>query len=1194
MNRIASLLGRLFLAVLILLPGQSAFGQEANQLGLTAEEQGWLQANTVRVGPAPNFPPVEFFHADGVYRGIVADYAALIQERLGTTFQIEQRANWSEVVEGTLQGEIDVWFEAAATDERREYMLFTEPYLRLPSVIIVRDSDRGSLTVDDLAGLRVAAVEGYAVVDYLRERTPGVELVMVESIAAGLERLAFGGVEALVAGSAQASYYIEELGLTNLRVAGESGWEWELSIGVRRELPLLFEALGKALNSISPDERRAIFRRWVSLQAEESTGTGIPPWVLGLAGLASLFLLFLLFARGGKDTDLRIRKSRGDWIVHGAGLATIIIVVVVAFWARTRISERMTEDVGDALQTVLNTTSQAVNQWLRGLETEVEIWSRDASTLMACRATAGSVSVGGGIVNAEEQTLAEHLSPVMDARGLKGYLLLDADGTVSSGYPTELIGSPFSAGPSREFLDRVSQAVGGSVVALPDFFDFWEERVEASDALVLIGSRVGGDQLGPSCTLVFLVDPEDDFSAILQRGRIGESGESYAFDGEGRLLSASRFEDDLRAIGLVEGGDHGILGVQIRDPGGNMVGGFLPETPRSEQPLTLMAESAMSGGRGSNLEGYRDYRGVPVIGAWTWDEITGLGIATELDVSEAYASLFWVRRTFLTGAAVVSCLILLLMATFRADSLRRHRMGSRLRRQSTALEAAVDGIVITETDGAIVWVNPAFEALTGYTFDEAVGGNPRVLKSGTHDEAFYKQMWETVSRGDVWTGEVVNRRKDGSLYTEEMSITPVEDHRGEVVNYVAIKRDISERKAMEAELEQARHRMEDELNVGREIQMSMLPLIFPPFPDRPEFEVHAALQPAREVGGDFYAFFLLDEDHFCFCVGDVSGKGVPAALFMAVTKTLIESRTRTDYSPASVLTHVNDEISRNNDACMFVTIFLGILDLRSGTVVFTNAGHNPPYIRRPDGSVECLAQRHGPVVGAVDGTVYSEDSITLASQDQLVLFTDGVTEAMDPAGALYGEGRLEELLRCEGLDSTQAAVSAVMKGVEAFEGSAEQADDITLLSVQFAGRSNAGEKAVLEVTLKNRLDELERVRVAAEEFMGTSGVPVAAQRSVAIALDELLNNTISYGYPDDADREIDVRMEVDRSRLSIVIRDDGIPFNPLNAPEPSTALSLEDREPGGLGLHLVRKMMDDVSYQRLPNKNVVTLVKRFD
>ena len=140
----------------------------------------------------------------------------------------------------------------------------------------------------------------------------------------------------------------------------------------------------------------------------------------------------------------------------------------------------------------------------------------------------------------------------------------------------------------------------------------------------------------------------------------------------------------------------------------------------------------------------------------------------------------------------------------------------------------------------------------------------------------------------------------------------------------------------------AKERMESELNIGRDIQMSMVPVNFPPFPDRTEFTIYATLQPAREVGGDFYDFFLIDDDLLCVCVGDVSGKGVPSALFMAVTKTLIKSMAKNDSSPASILTHVNDELSHNNESSMFVTIFLAIMNVSNGQLTYCNAGHNPP------------------------------------------------------------------------------------------------------------------------------------------------------------------------------------------------------------------------------------------------------------
>jgi sigma-B regulation protein RsbU (phosphoserine phosphatase) len=517
-----------------------------------------------------------------------------------------------------------------------------------------------------------------------------------------------------------------------------------------------------------------------------------------------------------------------------------------------------------------------------------------------------------------------------------------------------------------------------------------------------------------------------------------------------------------------------------------------------------------------------------------------------------------------------------------------------LRRQSAALDAAADGILITDSDGKILWVNPAFSTLTGYSFEEAVGENPQVLKSDVHDRAFYQHMWQTIGDGHVWSGEIVNKRKDGSLYTEEMSITPVRDDEGEIVNYVAIKRDITERKEMEAELDKARHRMEDELNVGREIQMSMLPLIFPPYPRRGEFDVFAMLEPAREVGGDFYDFFLIDDEHFCLCVGDVSGKGVPAALFMAVTKTLIKSRASNDYSPASILTHVNKEISSNNDASMFVTIFLAILNLNSGKLLYSNAGHNPPYIRRVDGELVRLDHRHGPVIGAVEELVYGQDEGVLERGDLLFTYTDGVTEAMDEGQSLYDERRLASCLSSLESNSAEASVHSVLADVRGFQGEAEQADDITILATAYFGEPEGAEVGILDLVLASRLEEIDRVNSAFNDFAEAENLAVPTRRSINLVLDELLNNAITYAFHDDEEHAIEVRIELSSDRLSVTVSDDGIPFNPFAGPPADTALSVEDREIGGLGIHLVRNVMDEVSYNRRTDRNVVILVKYLD
>lgn len=250
----------------------------------------------------------------------------------------------------------------------------------------------------------------------------------------------------------------------------------------------------------------------------------------------------------------------------------------------------------------------------------------------------------------------------------------------------------------------------------------------------------------------------------------------------------------------------------------------------------------------------------------------------------------------------------------------------------------------------------------------------------------------------------------------------------------------------------AKERMATELAIGHNIQMSMVPLKFPAFPERKDFDVHAALKPAFEVGGDFYDFFLIDDDTLCVCIADVSGKGVPAALFMAVTRTLVKAHASAGASCDEILERVNDDLSKDNDACMFVTVFLGLLDLKTGVLSFTNAGHNPSYVKRASGAVERLDQLHGPVVAAMEEIPYGSATTTLGSGDTLILYTDGVNEAMNIRQELFTEERLAELIRKSPWTTSDGAVKVVLDDVWAFQGQADQADDVTVVALRYLGR----------------------------------------------------------------------------------------------------------------------------------------------
>ena len=245
------------------------------------------------------------------------------------------------------------------------------------------------------------------------------------------------------------------------------------------------------------------------------------------------------------------------------------------------------------------------------------------------------------------------------------------------------------------------------------------------------------------------------------------------------------------------------------------------------------------------------------------------------------------------------------------------------------------------------------------------------------------------------------------------------------------------------------YRMQTELNVGRDIQMSMLPNQFPKIDG---VDLYASLVPALEVGGDMYDFFQIDDDHLIFGVGDVSDKGVPAALFMAVTKTLVKTNANYSTLPGQILTQVNNSLCEDNETSMFVTYFLCVLNTSTGEISYSNAGHNPPLLIRPDGDLKRLSELHGPVLGAVEGHEYGQSSEILQEQTQIVLYTDGVTEAMDEQNNQYSDERLHDIMHSNGSHNSKKSVESIINDVEKFRGVAEQSDDITILSLVYKGK----------------------------------------------------------------------------------------------------------------------------------------------
>ena len=377
-----------------------------------------------------------------------------------------------------------------------------------------------------------------------------------------------------------------------------------------------------------------------------------------------------------------------------------------------------------------------------------------------------------------------------------------------------------------------------------------------------------------------------------------------------------------------------------------------------------------------------------------------------------------------------------------------------------------------------------------------------------------------------------------------------------------------------------RERISVELSLAAKIQENMLPNTFPPYPSRRDFEIFALMDAAKEVGGDFYDFYLLDNDRLVFLVADVSGKGIPAALFMMRAKMTIKSLAESGADVHVILSEANERLCEGNDAGMFVTAWLGIADMRSGVLSYANAGHNPPLIRRRQGSFEYIKTKPNFILAGMEGMVYQKHEIQLLPGDELFLYTDGVTEASKEDHTLFGEARLTEVLNASSAESVELRCRTVQKAINAFVGDAEQFDDITMLTLRF--NFFGDDESIL---VPADLVSTEFVWDFINSQTKKAGLSSKTISRAQIIVDEIYSNIHQYS----SAAKAQIFCHIDSDRIVLTFKDDGIPYNPLMTIEPDTSLSVGDRDLGGLGILMVKKMSSDLSYVYENGYNVLTV-----
>ncbi len=424
-----------------------------------------------------------------------------------------------------------------------------------------------------------------------------------------------------------------------------------------------------------------------------------------------------------------------------------------------------------------------------------------------------------------------------------------------------------------------------------------------------------------------------------------------------------------------------------------------------------------------------------------------------------------------------------------------------------------------------------------------------------------------ITKGDLNVTVDVRSNKEFSSLSDDINST-----------VTTLKRYIAEAAA----------RIDKELEYAKQIQLSALPTNFP---NDDEFTIYAQMIAAREVGGDFYDFYKINDHTVAFLVADVSGKGIPAAMFMMTAKTIIKDLAESGMAVNDIFTKANEKLCENNESGMFVTAWMGILDLETGNLQFANAGHNPPLIKRADGGFEYLKTRAGFILAGMEDMRYRASELTLSAGDRIFLYTDGVPEATNVENKLYGDDRLLAFVNKNVTVDAAEFLPALKENIDEFVGDAPQFDDITMLMLDF--KSTVGGEHMTNKVFKAKTEALSDVLGFVDLMLEKYECPMKLQTAICVAIEEVFVNVARYAYKDgEGDVELGIGFNNESRAVIFRMSDSGVQFDPLKKPDPDITLSADERDIGGLGIFITKRTMDSIEYAYENNKNILTMIKK--
>lgn len=829
--------------------------KKISKADLSEQEKKWLSENPiVRVAGDIQWPPFNFSE-NGNLKGYSIDYMDILAEKTGLKIEYVIGPTWNEFLGKMKDGSLDIMPDIVRTPEREKYLNFTKPYAENPNTILSK-SNKKFTSLDSLLGKTVAVTKGFFYEELLKESYPSISVLALQDTEATVKAVSFGEADAALGEYAVFNYIVASKFMTDVAISGEiqiGDKEFNfLNLATRKDQPELRSILQKGMALIGEQEIGAIKNKWFLSQtlvadndiSGQSLDEDVVYLILVCAAFVVISVLFSLYLLPRNLTNEQLAKFvSSKSFTHVIMLLTGVILIIIfslVWYTLEQGRQSLAKNVKEDLSFVLKGTSERFDFWINDRKQNLSELAAHPELIKLTKQIMIVPSNNEALIRSELQRKIRDLIHSYGGKyEEKGFFIISPDRTTIASSDDKNIGG-------RNLIDRFAQQrldsvfSGNSEFIPPIDFGMGSEGFETAQPILhqfsMFFAAPIKDETGKVvAVLTQRLQAGGRISQIMNQGRLGSSGESYLINTEGEMLTTSRFSDQLVDIGLLKKStkENGL--VQLKDPGGNLLSGHNITKDLSELPYTYMADNLLKLSKkpvaysestfskmGSNIVGYRDYRGVNVLGVWQWSYEHGVGITTEIDKVEALES-YYQLRFYLMLIAVVSLLLILVSVILtltigqRATSFVRRSneeleilVKERTLRLRSIIENAADGIIVMSNKGVVQNFSPAAEEIFGYSSAEVEGQNIKMLMPepvrGNHD-GYLEHYLEHRKKSVIGNKrEVVGLRKNGECFMMDLAVNEL--YIGSEHLYTGIVRDITDRKHVEEELRQAKEEAE--------------------------------------------------------------------------------------------------------------------------------------------------------------------------------------------------------------------------------------------------------------------------------------------------------------------------------------------------------------------------------------------------